>query len=177
MTGFAVGQQVVYPNHGIAFIERIEEKLIGAASMQFYMLRLRESDSVVMVPVANAQTVGLRLPIAAHDCERLFQKLEADFVAPETDWKDRFKDFSEKMRTGDIFSIAAVLKRLTFLNQVKALSFREQRMFEKAGYLVVSELAAVCQQEESHVRERVQAALARACTVHQATLAAASVGH
>lgn len=174
MTGFEVGQQVVYPNHGIAFIERIEEKLIGATQMEFYMLRLLESDSVVMVPLANAQTVGLRSPIAVSDCERLFQKLEADFIVLEADWKDRFKDFSEKMRTGDIFAIAAVLKRLTFLNQIKALSFREQRMFEKAGYLVVSELAAVCQQEEGHIRERVEAALTRACAVHQETLAAAS---
>ena len=180
--GFKVGQKVVYPNHGIGTIEQIEQKQIGAASLPFYMLRLAANNSVVLVPVSNASEVGLRSPISSGECEMLLKALADDFSSPANDWKDRFKDFSEKMRTGDIFEVADVLKHLTYLSHLKPLSFREQRMLERARYLVVSELAAVCRQPECNVEPRVEQALARACNKHErhpvrAHAAGASVGH
>src|SRR5205807_9294853 len=141
--GFKVGQKVVYPNHGIGIIEQIEQKQIGAVSLPFYTLRLAATNSLVLVPVSNASEVGLRHTISSNDCTLLFKALAGDFVTPATDWKDRFKDFSERMRTGNIFEVAEVLKHLTYLSHSKPLSFREQRMLERSRYLVVSELAAV----------------------------------
>ena len=98
------------------------------------------------------------------------------------DWKDRFKDFSEKMRTGDIFEAAEVLKHLTYLSNLKPLSFREQRMLERARYLVISELAAVCRQPECNIEPRVEQALTRACVKHdrrpaRVKVAGAAAGH
>ena len=165
--GFKVGQKVVYPNHGIGTIEQIEQKQIGAQALPFYTLRLAATNSVVLVPVANASEVGLRSPISSGECEMLLKNLADDFSSPAHDWKDRFKDFSEKMRTGDIFEVADVLKNLTFLSHSKPLSFREQRMLERARYLVISELAAVCRQSECNIEPRVEQALARACTKHE----------
>jgi CarD family transcriptional regulator len=167
MVGFKVGQKVVYPNHGIGTIEQIEQKQIGAQALPFYTLRLAATNSVVLVPVANASEVGLRSPISNGECEMLLKNLADDFTSPAHDWKDRFKDFSEKMRTGDIFEVADVLKNLTFLSHIKPLSFREQRMLERARYLVVSELAAVCRQPECNVEPRVEQALTRACAKHE----------
>ena len=164
---FKVGQKVVYPNHGIGTIERIEEKQIGASNLPFYTLRLAQTNSVVLVPVANAGEVGLRSPISSGECEMLLKHLSDDFRGAANDWKDRFKEFSEKMRTGDIFEVADVLKNLTYLSHSKPLSFREQRMLERARYLVISELAAVCRQAECNVEPRVEQALARACSKHQ----------
>ncbi|HYG79111.1 MAG TPA: CarD family transcriptional regulator, partial [Pyrinomonadaceae bacterium] len=115
MVGFKVGQKVVYPNHGIGTIEQIEQKQIGSNSLPFYTLRLAATNSLVLVPVANAAEVGLRPPISSGECEMLIKNLSDDFSSPAHDWKDRFKDFSEKMRTGDIFEVADVLKNLTFL--------------------------------------------------------------
>ena len=180
--GFKVGQKVVYPNHGIGTIEQIEQKQIGATSLPFYTLRLAATNSVVLVPVANATEVGLRSPISSGECELLLKHLADDFSSPANDWKDRFKDFSEKMRTGDIFEVAEVLKNLTFLSHLKPLSFREQRMLERARYLVISELAAVCRQPECNVEVRVEQALTRACSKHErrpgrARAAGAAVGH
>lgn len=165
--GFKVGQKVVYPNHGIGTIEQIEQKQIGAQALPFYTLRLAATNSVVLVPVANASEVGLRSPISSGECEMLLKNLADDFSSPAHDWKDRFKDFSEKMRTGDIFEVADVLKNLTFLSHIKPLSFREQRMLERARYLVISELAAVCRQSECNVEPRVEQALVRACAKHE----------
>ena len=86
------------------------------------------------------------------------------------------------MRTGDIFSVADVLKHLTYLSHTKPLSFREQRMLERSRYLVISELAAVCRQPECNITPRVEDALARACAKHErhpikARAAGAAAGH
>ena len=180
--GFKVGQKVIYPNHGIGTIEQIEQKQIGATALPFYTLRLAATNSVVLVPVANANEVGLRSPISSAECELLLKNLADDFSAPSHDWKDRFKEFSEKMRTGDIFEVAGVLKNLTYLSHHKPLSFREQRMLERARYLVISELAAVCRQPECNIEPRVEQALARACAKHdrqpaRTRAAGAAVGH
>ena len=182
MVGFKVGQKVIYPNHGIGTIEQIEQKQIGANSLPFYTLRLAATNSVVLVPVANATEVGLRSPISSAECEMLLKNLSDDFASPPHDWKDRFKEFSDKMRTGDIFEVANVLKHLTYLNNIKPLSFREQRMLERARYLVISELAAVCRQPECNMEPRVEQALARACAKHErrparSRVAGAAAGH
>ena len=170
--GFKIGQKVVYPNHGIGTIEQIERKQIGTNTLPFYTLRLAATNSVVLVPVSNAVEVGLRSPISSGECELLLRALSDDFNAAPCDWKDRFKEFSDRMRTGDIFAVAEVLKHLTFLSRQKPLSFREQRMMERARYLVVSELAAVCRQPECNVESRVDEALARACSKHERRAAA-----
>jgi CarD family transcriptional regulator len=182
MAGFKVGQRVVYPNHGVGTIEAIDHKQIGAASLPFYTLRLAATKSVVLVPVANANEVGLRYPINKGECELLLKNLSDDFSTPAHDWKDRFKEFSDKMRTGDVFSVADVLKNLTYLSRIKPLSFREQRMLERARYLVVSELCAVCRQPECSIEPRIEEALARACSKHarqptRSRAAGASIGH
>jgi CarD family transcriptional regulator len=166
VVGFRIGQKVVYPNHGIGTIEQIEQKQIGATLLPFYTLRLAANNSLVLVPVPNAIEVGLRVPISSGECELLLKTLADDFSSPANDWKDRFKDFSDRMRTGDIFEVANVLKHLTYLSHTKPLSFREQRMLERSRYLVISELAAVCRQSECNVTPRVEDALARACAKH-----------
>ena len=181
MVGFKVGQKVVYPNHGIGTIEQIEQKQIGATLLPFYTLRLAANNSLVLVPVSNASEVGLRAPISSGECDMLLKTLADDFTSPANDWKDRFKEFSEKMRTGDIFEVADVLKHLTYLSNLKPLSFREQRMLERSRYLVVSELAAVCRQPECNIEPRVDQAIVRACTKHDRRplrrAAGASSGH
>src|SRR5437588_7786664 len=164
--GFKIGQKVVYPNHGIGTIEQIEQKQIGATLLPFYTLRLAANNSLVLVPVPNASEVGLRAPISSGECELLLKALADDFSSPANDWKDRFKDFSEKMRTGDIFEVADVLKHLTYLSHIKPLSFREQRMLERSRYLVISELSAVCRQPECRIEPRVDQALEHACARH-----------
>src|SRR5947208_14049852 len=118
MVGFKVGQKVVYPNHGIGTIEQIEQKQIGAIQLPFYTLRLAANNPLVLVPVSNAAEVVLRAPISSCEWEMLFKALADDFSSPANDWKDRFKDFSEKMRSVDIFEAADVLKHLTYLSHI-----------------------------------------------------------
>jgi CarD family transcriptional regulator len=108
MVGFKVGQKVVYPNHGIGTIEQIEQKQIGATLLPFYTLRLAANNSLVLVPVSNASEVGLRSPISSGECDMLLKALADDFSTPANDWTDRFKEFSEMMRSGDILVVGVV---------------------------------------------------------------------
>jgi CarD family transcriptional regulator, regulator of rRNA transcription len=164
---FKVGQKVVYPNHGVAVIEEIDTRDIDGGPDEFYLLRLRFNNSLVMVPTRNADEIGLRRPIGNSQCETLLAALAQDFSTPPAEWKNRFREFSDRMRTGDIFSVAEVLKTLTFLNQQKPLSFREKRMLDRARYLVISELALVCGQSEARIEPRVDQALRGACDKHK----------
>ena len=173
---FKVAQKVVYPNHGSAIIEQIDNRQINGEDNEFYLLRLHTTNSTVMVPVRNALEVGLRHPIANKQCNELLRVLAEDLTMPEMDWKNRFKDFSDRMRSGDLFLIAEVLKTLTYLNQLKPLSFREKRMLEKARQLVITELASVGGVSEAKVEPKVDAALDGACNKHRSAFASGS-GH
>lgn len=165
---FKVGQKIVYPNHGVGIVENIEQKQIGADYLSFYALRLSFNNSLVLVPVQNADEVGLRIPISVADCDQLFKYLSEDFSKISCDWKVRFREFTEKVKSCDIFEAADVLKKLTFLSRLKPLSFREQRLYEKSHYLVTSELATVCRKKECEIEERVAKSLDTACLTHQA---------
>ena len=173
---FKIGQKVVYPNHGIAVIEQINHHQINGENNEFYLLRLQATNSTVMVPVGNALDIGLRSPIANKQCNELLKLLAEDLTMPDMDWKNRFKDFSDRMRSGDLFLIAEVLKTLTYLNQLKPLSFREKRMLEKARQLIISELATVGGVAEAKIEPKVDAALHGACSKHRAAYAGGT-GH
>ncbi len=168
---FKVGQKVVYPTQGIAIVEQIESRQINGGQQEFYLLRLQTSNSLVMVPTCNADGIGLRRPIASRQCDELLEVLARDFSAPSTDWKDRFKGFSEAMKSGDLFAVAEVLKTLTYLNQLKPLSFREKQMLERARYLVVSEMSLASRKSEAIVAPRIDEALNGACNKHARAVA------
>ena len=101
---FNIGDKVVYPNHGIAVIEQLSHHQINGENNEFYLLRLASTNSTVMVPVRNALEVGLRSPIANKQCNELLKVLAQDLLMPDMDWKNRFKDFSDRMRSGDLFA-------------------------------------------------------------------------
>jgi CarD family transcriptional regulator len=166
---FKIGEKVVYPNHGIGVIEKITTTEIAGTQSSFYLLRLKATESTVMVPIANASEIGLRAPINNNQCDKLLKALSEDFTNPPVDWKDRYKEFLEKMKTGDIFHVAEVLKNLTYLSLNKPLSFREKRMLERARYLVISELSTVCRKSECVVEPMVDDALNRSCSKHRAS--------
>jgi CarD family transcriptional regulator len=172
-----VGQKVAYPNHGVCKVEAIRSKQNGAETEEFYSLRVLANNSSILVPKHKAESVGIRPVMKPTQCEVLMKFLAEDFDTPPGDWKARSREFAARLQTGDIFAVADVLKKLTFLMLSKPLSFREQRMIEKAKFLVVSELAIVCSQPECAVEERVDASLACACRLHnqgEVKIAAAS---
>jgi CarD family transcriptional regulator len=158
---FQVGDKVIYPNHGLGVVERIEEKTILGTTCGFYHLRIIANETTVLVPLSNADGVGLRRAITDQEVERLFGRLCDGKIDDHQNWKGRFKDNSDKMRTGSIYDVADVLKSLTFLARSKSLSFREKRMLDRARFLIVSEISEVVSQPVETVEGRVTQALER----------------
>ena len=163
---FTVGQRVSYPNHGVGTIENIEEKQTGSCAINFYSLRLLENNSLVFIPVERAENIGVRPVISSYQCDKVLRFLAEDFENYARDWKERYRSFSDKMQSGCIFDAAEVLKILSYLSREKSLSFREQRMFDKARYLVVSELATVCRQPECQIQAKVEHLILTALEKH-----------
>ena len=162
---FQLGDKVIYPNHGLGIVERIEEKTILGTTCGFFHLRIVSNDTTVLVPVANVDNVGLRKAISDEEVERLFTLLSDGKIDNHQNWKGRFKDNSDKMRTGSIYDMADVLKSLTFLSKSKSLSFREKRMLDRARALIVSEVSEVMREKALEIEQRVDRALEKCFTV------------
>jgi len=158
---FHIGDKVVYPNHGVGIIEQISSRTIGETVERFYLLKIKSSSLKVMVPFHNVGTVGLRRVVKNGEIQKIVDFLTDGECDNNADWKYRFKENSERMRTGSLLDVAAVLKGLLVLNQAKALSFREKKMLERARYLLVSELAMAKNCEENQVEELLSKALSK----------------
>src|SRR5437763_4968793 len=158
---FEIGDKVIYPNHGLGIVERIEEKTILGTTCGFYHLRIVANDTTVLVPLANVDGVGLRRAISDEEVERLFTLLGDGKIDNHQNWKGRFKDNSDKMRSGSIYEVADVLKSLTFLSKSKSLSFREKRMLDRAKFLIISEVSEVMREKAIEVEAKVDRALER----------------
>jgi len=156
---FKVGQKVVYPNHGVSLVEKIEPGKIDGVEQTYYHLRLLSNNSKVMVPKANLDLVGLRPLCAGDEIEALFAILEDGNIDTYKDWKGRYKQNLDKMKTGYLTEVAEVLKNLRLVSQKKSLSFREKKMYERAKYFIVSEVAHVKDIVEGEAEELVEAAL------------------
>ena len=168
---FQVGDKVIYPNHGLGIVERIEEKTILGTTCGFYHLRIVANETTVLVPVSNVDGVGLRRAISDNEVERLFGLLGDGKIDNHQNWKGRFKDNSDKMRSGSIYDVADVLKSLTFLAKSKSLSFREKRMLDRAKFLIISEVSEVMRETAAAIEGRVDLALEK-CFVTKARSAA-----
>jgi CarD family transcriptional regulator len=172
---FEVGDKVIYPNHGLGIVERIEEKTILGTTCGFYHLRIVANETTVLVPLPNAAGVGLRRAISDHEVGRLFGLLGDGKIDTHQNWKGRFKDNSDKMRSGSIYDVADVLKSLTFLSKSKSLSFREKRMLDRAKFLIISEVSEVLRETAAAIEGRVDQALERCFTAKARTAARAKV--
>ncbi|MFL6301553.1 MAG: CarD family transcriptional regulator [Terriglobales bacterium] len=146
-----IGDKVVYPNHGVGVIEQISSRTIGATVEKFFTLKIQSSSLRVSIPLGNLHNVGLRRVIKNGEVQKIVDFLTTGKCENHTDWKFRFKENSEKMRTGSLLEVAFVLKSLLMLNQSKPLSFREKKMLDRARYLLVSELALAKNQGEEVV--------------------------
>ncbi len=156
---FKVGQKLVYPNHGVSRVEKIEPTVLDGVEHVFYHLRLFSNKSKVMVPEDNLELVGLRPLNPLKAIRALFRTLQDGDVDTYKDWKGRYKQNLDKMKTGDLTEVARVLKNLRLVSTKKSLSFREKKMYERAKYFIVSEVAHVKDIDEEKAEKQVEKAL------------------
>lgn len=137
---FNVGDHIVYPMHGAGTVDAIEEKNILGEKQSYYIIKM-PGEVKVMVPTAKAEEVGVREIIDKNAAKRVFKILEEDETEMDKNWNKRYRDNMEKMKSGDIYEVADVVRNLTFKQKEKGLSTGEKKMLLNARQILISELA------------------------------------
>ncbi|NLY53988.1 MAG: CarD family transcriptional regulator [Firmicutes bacterium] len=145
---FKLGDRVVYPMHGAGIIEAIEEKEVLGEKQEYYVIRLPLGDMRVMVPIRNAITVGVREVVSEEDLDRALAVLQEEETEMPSNWNQRYRANLEKIRSGDIMTVAEVMRNLIRRDQEKGLSTGERKMLDTAKQIFVSELILIKDMEE-----------------------------
>src|SRR5580765_1302930 len=138
---FKVGETVVYPHHGAALIEAIEERLLKGVKKTYLRLKVAQGDLTVLVPADNAEIVGVRDVVGQEGLDRVFEVLRAPHTEEPTNWSRRDKANGEKLASGDVNKVAEVVRDLWRRDKDRGLSAGEKRMLAKARQILISELA------------------------------------
>ncbi|NTV13422.1 MAG: CarD family transcriptional regulator [Desulfobulbaceae bacterium] len=152
---FKCGDMAVYPAHGVGKIESIEHKKIGDQEQAFYIMKIIDTGMVVMIPTSGRST-GLRNIIAGDQVEKVYDILRDKkiCIAPQP-WNQRYRDYMQKIKTGSVYEIAAVLRDLNALSSDKNLSFGERKMMDTARNLLIKEIAIAKKTKEDKVEEKL----------------------
>jgi CarD family transcriptional regulator len=159
---FQVGEKVVYPNHGVATIENISSRAFAGQHERYYLLKLSANAMTVLVPFSHAEELRLRRVTRNGELARVVTFLSEGRCRRYSDWKDRFKENTEKMRDGSLLAVAEVLKSLLILQTEKVLSFREKKMLDRARHMLLTELSTSRGLREPEATELLDKALAKA---------------
>ena len=150
---FDVGDKVVYPHHGAGTVVRRESRVVLSQEREYLTIQISHSDMIVNVPIENADRVGLRKIIDEEMVERVIRVLHGSGTTMPKNWNRRFKYNRDKMKTGDIFELAEVVRNLSLREQEKGLSTGEKQMFVKAKKILASELMYAREMDESETAE------------------------
>ena len=140
--------------HGAGTIDSIEEKDILGEKESYYILRM-PGEVKVMVPIAKAEQVGVRNIIDKNSADRVFKVLEQDETEMNKNWNKRYRDNMEKLKSGDIYEIADVVRNLAFKQKEKGLSTGEKKMLNNARQILVSELVLAEHSNKDEIEELV----------------------
>jgi CarD family transcriptional regulator len=157
---FDVGDKVVYPHHGAATIEKREKMVAFGEEREYLVLRLAYGDLTLKVPADNTDSVGLRDVINDEEVEEVFAVLRKKEARMPTNWSRRFKNHVEKLKSGDIYQVAEVVRNLSIRDKDKGLSAGEKRMLAKARQILTSELTFALNVDEEEAEQRLDDALA-----------------
>ena len=153
---FKVGAKAVYPAHGVVKIKAIEVKEICGTKKTFYILKVIDSDATVMVPTDNAEVVGLRPVITKTEVPTIYRILRSKKRANHSanghqSWNKRYREYADKLKSGNILEVAAVLRDIHLLQNDKELSFGERRIMDAARVLLVKEISIAKSSAEESV--------------------------
>lgn len=158
---FKVQDKVVYPAHGVGVIESIQNRKVSGSEQKFYMISIVETGMKIMVPTVQAKTVGLRKVVDTKTVEKVYDILRDKNVTIDNQtWNRRYREYSQKIKTGSVLEIATVIRDLSVLKADKELSFGERRMLDTAQGLLVKELSIA----KSSTEDTIKAELDSLCT-------------
>jgi CarD family transcriptional regulator len=154
---FKVGDNAVYPSHGVGVVRGVQEKSIGGRKKYFYILQLIENGSTILIPTDKVKDVGLRSIIAKKDVPKIYRILKTKELAVDNQtWNRRYREYMEKIKTGSVYEIAEVMRDLYRLKHEKDLSFGERKMLDTAKSLLIKELSLAQQIREDVVETEIK---------------------
>lgn len=137
---YNLGDNIVYPMHGAGVIESIEEKEILGEIRKYYVINMPVGNIKLMVPIDNADNIGVRNIIDYTDVNKVYTVLGQDTEMTELNWNKRYRQNMDKMKSGDIYEVARIVRNLTFRDSEKGLSSGEKKMLNDAKQILISEL-------------------------------------
>ncbi len=137
---YTIGDKVVYPVHGAGVIEAIEEKEILGELRRYYIMRMPLDDMKVMIPLDGMDQIGIREIITQKEVELVFAVLSAQISEMSANWNKRYRANMDRIKTGDVFEVAEVVRNLTLKDREKALSTGERKIMQNAKQVLLSEL-------------------------------------
>ena len=161
MPTFDVGDKVVYPHHGAAVIEKREKREAFGEKREYLVLKVAYGDLTLMVPADNTDEVGLREVINDEEVEEVFAVLRKKEARMPTNWSRRYKNHVEKLKSGDIYQVAEVVRNLTIREKDKGLSAGEKRMLARARQILVSELTFALNVDEETAEDKLDEVLGK----------------
>ncbi|RKD26412.1 CarD family transcriptional regulator [Caminicella sporogenes] len=156
---FNIGDKVVYPMHGAGIIESIEEKEILGDKRKYYILRLPLRNMKVMIPLDNVEAMGLREIISKKEVEQVLAVLNDDKTKMPQNWNRRYRANMDKIKSGDIYEVAGVVRNLMLRDKEKGLSTGERKMLNNAKQILISELALVNDCDEVSIEQLINDAV------------------
>src|SRR3990167_8970011 len=157
MIDFKVGDNAVYPAHGVGVVKAIEIRDISGRKQSFYILKILNNEMTIMVPTDSIESVGLREVIKRSKVSEIFKILRKRKVKLDHQtWNRRYREYMEKIKTGSLYEIAAVLRDLFLLKVEKELSFGERKMLDTARSLLVKELSLARRVKEELVEKEIK---------------------
>ncbi len=152
---FKVGDKVVYPMHGAGVIEAIEEKEVLGAKRRYYIMKLPCGNMKVMIPIDNIDEIGLRQVVDAKAVKKVLSILQDKESAMSSNWNRRYRANLEKIKSGNIYEVAEVVRNLSIRDKEKGLSTGERKMLETARQILISELVLAKEENEDSVRTMI----------------------
>lgn len=153
---FKIGDKIVYPNYGAGIINSIEEKEVLGEKKQYYILNMLISAVEIMIPIDNINKLGIRHIIENDKIEELMNIMKEEKGEMDQKWNKRFRDNMEKIKTGDIYEIAVVVRDLMIQDNQKGLSTGEKKMLNDAKDMMVSELTLVMNDTSENVKKLIE---------------------
>jgi len=159
---FQVGDLAVYPAHGVGRIDAIESRVVNGETHDFYIMKVLENNMVIMIPLSNVESVGLRDVIDKEDIPNVFavmEKRETEPTATQT-WNRRYREYMDKIKTGSLYDVAEVFRDLSLLKLTKDLSFGERKLYDTAQVLLVKELSTARNTDEKTIASEIESLFA-----------------
>jgi CarD family transcriptional regulator, regulator of rRNA transcription len=154
---FKIGDLAVYPAHGVGVIERVESREVSGSSQDFYVMRILENDMIIMIPIKNVNSVGLREIIGRKEVPKLYSILrKRDVMIENQTWNRRYREYMEKIKTGSVYEVAEVYRDLLMLKSEKDLSFGERKMLDTARTLLVKEISLAKKVAEAQIERDLE---------------------